>query len=468
MRPIRIIKSEVFRHAVLFALLFLVLSGVLMGAVLWMVHDTQEASLIRANDADIATVINGFSDEGIDEAVEVVRQRLGSPKYRRIEARDCYMLLQSDGGGKLAGNLPLLPRRLGIFTLSLDRSELQDRAGHHKHPKTLQLLGRGVEIAPGVHLFVGRSTADMSETRELILHAFGWIVLGATLIAVIVGMLLGTRFTRRVDAIARTCEGLAAGRWDERIPSSGRGDEWDRLSGAINEMLNRIATLVDNLRQVSSDVAHDLRTPLTRMRNRLEEARARSAGSSGDSAVIADAIEDTDQLLSMFEALLRISQVEAGTRTRTFAALSLSELCERVFQMYLPVAEDSGRSLTSSIVPGAAVLGDAELLTQMLANLIENAIRHTPQRAHIRLSLEVAGDRATVSVCDDGPGIPAQEHEKVLRRFYRVSNSRSTAGHGLGLALVAAIAQLHHARLMLSDAAPGLEVAIEFELRPAA
>jgi signal transduction histidine kinase len=453
LRPIRIIKSEIFRHAVLFALLFLVLSGVLIGAVLWIVHDTQEASLIRANDADIATVINGFRDEGIDEAVEVVRQRLGSPKYSRIEARDCYMLLQSDRGGKLAGNLPLLPRRLGIFTVGLD---------------PLQLLGRGVEIAPGIHLFVGRSTADISETRQRILHAFGWIVLGATIIAVIVGMFLGTRFTRRVDAIARTCKELAAGRWDERIPSSGRGDEWDRLSGAINDMLNRIAALVDNLRQVSSDVAHDLRTPLTRMRNRLEEARARSAGSSGDSAVIVDAIDDTDQLLSMFEALLRISQVEAGTRTRTFAALSLSELCEKVFQMYLPVAEDSGRSLTSSIVQGAFVLGDAELLTQMLANLIENAIRHTPQRAHIRLSLDVAGDRVTVSVRDDGPGIPATEHEKVLRRFYRVSNSRSTAGHGLGLALVAAIAQLHHAPLTLSDAVPGLEVAIEFERRPAA
>ena len=437
----------------LFALLFLVLSGVLIGAVLWIVHDTQEASLIRANDADIATVINGFRDEGIDEAVEVVRQRLGSPKYSRIEARDCYMLLQSDRGGKLAGNLPLLPRRVGIITLSVDR---------------LQLLGRGVEIAPGVHLFVGRSPADISATRQRILHAFGWIVLGATIIAVIVGMFLGNGFTRRVDAIARTCEELAAGRWDERIPSSGRGDEWDRLSGAINEMLNRIAALVDNLRQVSSDVAHDLRTPLTRMRNRLEEARARSAGSSGDSAVIAAAIDDTDQLLSMFEAVLRISQVEAGTRTRTFAVLSLSELCEKVFQMYLPVAEDSGRALTSSIARGVAVLGDAELLTQMLANLVENAIRHTPERAHIRLSLDRAGDRATVSVRDDGPGIPAQEHEKVLRRFYRVSNSRSTAGHGLGLALVAAIAQLHRARLTLSDAAPGLEVTLEFEPPPAA
>jgi signal transduction histidine kinase len=448
LRPTRIIKSETFRHAALFVSLFLIVTGALIGAVLWIIHGTQEAFLINSNDADIATVINGFRDEGVPEAVEVVRQRLGSPKYSGIEARDCFMLLENDRGEKLAGNLRAMPHRVGIFKLTLDQP-------------SLRLLGRGVEIEAGVYLFVGRSTAEMTETRARILYAFGWIVLGATITAVVVGVYLATRMMQRVDTIARTCNGIIAGRWDERIPLNGRGDEWDRLGGAINEMLNRIAGLLDNLRQVSSDVAHDLRTPLTRMRNRLEDARARGVG-SGESAVISEAIDDADQLLSMFEALLRISQVEAGTRMRTFAAVSLSELCEKVFQMYLPVAADCGRSLTSSIVPGAFVLGDAELLTQMLVNLIENAIQHTPKRTHIQLSVEAMHGEVSVSVRDDGPGVPVEEHGKVLRRFYRTSNSRSTAGHGLGLSLVASIAQLHHARVRLSDAAPGLSVDVVF------
>jgi signal transduction histidine kinase len=454
LRPTRIVKSDVFRLAAVFAFLFLAFTGILIGTVVWIVDGTQRAALISANDADIATVTNGFLDEGLSEAVEVVRQRLGSASFGRVLHPDVYMVIQNAQGQKLAGNLPPLPPQLGIVAINLPGEETQARPAG--------ILGRGISVAKGIYLFVGRDTKLLTVTRERILHAFLWVGLGAVVIAVVGGLFLGFRFMRRVDAIAETCNAIIAGRLGERIPLTGREDEWDRLAGAINEMLNRISALLENLRQVSSDVAHDLRTPLTRMRNRLEDARTKSVSAAEYSAAVTTAIEDTDQLLAMFTAVLRISQVEAGTRAGAFSLVPLSDLLENIYQIYLPVAEDYGHSLTSALQPGIRIQGDAELLTQMFSNLLENAIRHTPERTRIEISLRLEGKFVAASISDDGPGIDPSEHQKVLRRFYRLSSSRSTSGHGLGLALVAAIAQLHHAKLTLSSANPGLRVTTTF------
>jgi signal transduction histidine kinase len=267
----------------------------------------------------------------------------------------------------------------------------------------------------------------------------------------------------QVDAITQTCERVISGKLNERIPVRGRGDEWDRLARAINEMLDRISSLLENLQQVSSDVAHDLRTPLTRLRNRLEAAREKSTGIVDYSAAITSAIEDTDRLLSLFSALLRISQIEAGTRVQSFAAVGLSVLLERLFQIYLPVAEDCGHVLSRDLQQDLSIRGDAELLTQLFSNLIENALGHTPAGTRIRLAVAAVNGDCVASVVDDGPGVPADDLGKVTRRFYRGSSSRSSAGHGLGLSLVAAIAQLHGAKLQLADAGPGLRVDLLFK-----
>jgi signal transduction histidine kinase len=206
-----------------------------------------------------------------------------------------------------------------------------------------------------------------------------------------------------------------------------------------------------------------LRSPLTRLRNRLEAAHSGSTTAGEYAAAVARALEDTDQLLAMFSALLRISQVEAGTREGAFLDVSLTDIARRLFDMYRPVAEDYRHELESDIEPDIQIRGDAELLTQMFSNIIENAIRHTPACSRIRLSVAIDGDRAVFRVRDNGEGIPREEYSKVTRRFYRISSSRTTAGHGLGLALVAAIAQLHHAALTFDDAQPGLEVGVEFQ-----
>jgi signal transduction histidine kinase len=453
----RILKSGTFRLAAAFSVLFLVLTGALMGTVLWIIDNTQTATLVRENDADTQTVLNGFGDEGIDEAIEVVRQRLGNAKYSRTIRPDCYMVLENGSGEILAGNLPAQPRRIGVFTTTLQEGRSASERVHE-----IRMLGRGTPLGEGAYFFVGRDVRPVAVTRERIIDAFVWVTAGAFGIASIAGVLLGRRFARRVDAVARACKSIVAGRLDERIEVHGRNDEWDRLASAINDMLNRIAALLENLRQVSSDVAHDLRTPLTRLRNRLENARAESSSTTQYAQAISGAIGDADQILSMFAALLRISQVEAGGRLARFASVNLSELCENVFRMYQPVAEDYGHKLTANLDGGAEVQGDAELLTQMLTNLIENAIHHTPTGTAIHLLLRSDEDAVYLSVEDDGPGIPADQTEKVLRRFYRLASSRTTAGHGLGLALVSAVVQLHDAGITLADGRPGLRVSIRF------
>ena len=458
MRPIRIFKAETFRLAALFALLFLTLTGALIGTVLWIVDGTQRSTLIAANDADITTVMNGFRDEGVDEAIEVVRQRLGTPvmaaRHRHPLDPDTYMLIENAQGTVLAGNMNAVECGVGVFNLSLPPL----RESHRRR----SILGRCVDIADGVRLFVGRDTAALTATRARILDAFVWVALGTCGFAAIAGLFLGRRFMGRIDAITQTCETVIAGRLQERIPVRGRGDEWDRLGRAINEMLDRMSALLENLQQVSSNVAHDLRTPLTRLRNRLEEARSRPPNVQNYSDAMARAIEDTDQLLSIFAALLRISQVESGTRAQTFAPVCMSDVMERMYQLYLPVAEDCRHLLTRDIEDALYIRGDEELLTQMFSNLIENAIRHTPPGSGILLSLRAPDGQVLALVSDDGPGIPADERDKVLRRFYRTSSARSTEGHGLGLSLVAAIVQLHGGILVLADAKPGLRVELTF------
>jgi signal transduction histidine kinase len=458
LRPIRIFKAESFRFAALFALVFLTLTGVLIGTVLWIVAGTERNTLLEANESDIATVSNGLHSEGLSEAIEVVQQRLGTPAVAATFGRhfmpDTYMVIEDTRHRVLAGNLPFVNCSARAFTLALPVP-----GGHHAQ----MVLGRCAPLTGSTLLFVGRDTFTMYATRERILHAFAWVALGTCAFSILAGLFLGRRFMAQVDAITQTCERVISGRLHERIPLRGRGDEWDRLARAINEMLDRISSLLENLQQVSSDVAHDLRTPLTRLRNRLEAAREQSTGVVDYSAAISSAIEDTDRLLSLFSALLRISQIEAGTRIQSFAPVALTALLESLFQLYLPVAEDCGHSLSRDLQQGRNIRGDEELLTQLFSNLIENALRHTPTGTHIRLSVQGVNGDCVACVSDDGPGVPAEDLGKVTRRFYRGSSSRSSAGHGLGLSLVAAIAQLHGAKLQLADAGPGLRVDLVFK-----
>jgi signal transduction histidine kinase len=455
LRPTRVLKTESFRSAALFATLFLILSWVLLGVVYWIVNETQTSALVGAIDADISTIRNGYREKGLSEAIEVVHQRLGSGEYSGADLPGGYIVVHDEATGSLTGNLQPINFQLGLFSFPVPRNR--------QHDSKVTVLGRGVYIADGVYLFVGRDTGQIVATRVRILKAFAWIEGVSIVLAGLGGVFFSVQFMRRIDAIARTCQSIIAGRFNDRIALRGSGDELDGLAVAINNMLDRISTLLDNLRQVSSDVAHDLRTPLTHLRNRLEEARQKSVTTDDYAAVVAHAIEDTDHLLVIFAALLRISQIESGSRLSAFSTLSLSDLLERIHEMYRPVAEDHQQVLLQDIQKEVRIRGDGELLTQMFINLIENAIRHAPSGTRILIRLDASGNTATASIEDSGPGIPAGERDKVFRRFYRLTSSRSTPGNGLGLALVAAIANLHNAKISLCDNNPGLRFLTSFD-----
>jgi signal transduction histidine kinase len=244
----------------------------------------------------------------------------------------------------------------------------------------------------------------------------------------------------------------------------GNGDDIDAVSGQVNSALDRLSALVDGMREVSANIAHDLKTPLNRLQMVLESAADKTAAGKDVSGELADARTESLQINETFDALLRIAQIEAGARKARFVDVDVGHIVETIGEVYADVAEDDGKSLSTGLVPGTKwhVHGDRDLLMQMLANLVENALRHCPPATAIELSVARQDDRVLVKVCDSGPGIPAEERDNVFRRLYRLDSSRTTPGSGLGLSLVKAVADLHGAAIILKDNNPGLAVIVSF------
>ena len=293
---------------------------------------------------------------------------------------------------------------------------------------------------------------------KLFAGAFGLI----TLIGIAGGFLLSSILSRRVDAITGAAEAIIGGDMAQRMPVAGTNDEFDRLSATLNRMLDRITGLMDNLRQVSGDIAHDLRTPLTRLRHKLELPLASGASPEAMSDAIHDAVDQTDEILALFTAILGISEVEAGGLKLQHKPVDLSTLAHDIADSYGPAAEDGGRSIARDIAPDIAIDGSRELLAQLLVNLLDNALRHTPEGAAIDVCLVANDNDVVLTVADNGPGIPVADRERVFARFTRLEGSRSTPGHGLGLSLVAAIATAHHATINLEDNRPGVKIMVQF------
>jgi signal transduction histidine kinase len=258
-----------------------------------------------------------------------------------------------------------------------------------------------------------------------------------------------------------------AGNMSNRVPVRGTRGEFDMLAQTINEMLDRISTLMENVQQISNDIAHDLRTPLSRLRNRLELTLAEVQTGDDYRQAITRTISDCETILSTFGALLRIGQIEAATGTSPSSRVDLSALLNELVEIYQPAAEDGGYSLTGNICPGYSVHGDQVLLSQVFANLVENAMAHTPRGTTIVVKLAQDGEAVVATVADNGPGIPSEERARVLRRFYRCERSRSSPGSGLGLSLVAAIAKYHQAKLTIADNQPGVQVVLRFSIAAA-
>jgi signal transduction histidine kinase len=444
-----VFQSTSFRLALTFAcLLFIafVLSGFTVYQLLRSDLSKRLDAAVRETFSDVAATYAGPDLEDLIAAVD---------NYSELNTNGERLFSLTDPTGKkLAGNFEGRGMRPGFATLPKGTPGLPDGSTFRAYSS---LIG-------GNNLTVALSYAETDRLESLLLLGFGWATLVTSIVAVAGGIWLALRVQRRLDAIAATMMEVSQGNLAARVPLIGSGDDIDGVSAQINSALGRLSALVEGMRQVSADIAHDLKTPLNRLEMILETAIHAVSTGADASADLDDARDECNQINQTFEALLRIAQIEAGARKARFVNVDVDAIVADIVEVYSDVAEDYGKSLSSKVAPGSGHLiqGDRELLTQMFANLVENSLRHTPQDTAIELVVERRGDRIIACVNDNGTGIPPEERDKVFQRLYRLDKSRSTPGSGLGLSLVRAIADLHDATIKLEDRRPGLGVVIIF------
>jgi signal transduction histidine kinase len=454
----RLLASITFKLALLYTVMFAVSVSGLFYFVFW----TTSGFAQRQLEAAIQAEVNGFQESyeraGTGGLVMAMNRRVDPT------GRDGGIFLLVDPvGTPVAGNLRNWPPRVAIDGIWVNfniRNPDQD-PGVLAEARALQFF-----TPEGFKLLVGRDIRESQLFRRQLLQSLN-IGLGLTvLLGLIGGFVFGSSAMRRIEAITNTCRSIMSGDLSQRVNVKRVNDEVGRLSQSINAMLDQIERLMRGMQQVSDNIAHDLRTPLTRLRSRLE-ASLRDIKDPQQRDVIESAIEDADNLLATFSALLRIARAEAGLQ-RNFIALDLAAIGEDVAEMYGPLAEEKGLSFTARFEPGVFAKGDRNLVAQALANLIDNAIKYTPEGGAVTVtSLNLKGKPSYV-VADTGPGIPNAYKEKVLERLFRLEESRTSPGSGLGLSLVHAVARSHSLDLKLDDNHPGLRVTMSFpEAAPA-
>lgn len=397
------------------------------------------------------TLVDEYHSGGSRELIEAIAVRESS----RSPTRMLYAVFGSDGR-RIAGSLQTRMPELGLHDIIfIDPREGPDWA-----------RGVAIDLSPHERLLVAADREWIERIDSTVIGVFAIAFVAACLAAFGGAIIFGNYLRQRLNLISGTAKAIIAGDIRERMPVGSRGDEFDQLAATLNRMLDRIEGLLENLRQVSSDVAHDLRTPLSRLRTQLERGREVT---ENPTELVECAIAQLDQVLSLFTAILRIAEVEAGETRRYFRPVDLSALTTEMVESYAPAVHDHGRTLLWSIEPSLEVFGDGELLAQAAINLIENAQRHTPAGTIIRLTLIAVDDCICLRVTDNGPGVATADLPRIVKRFARLEASRNTGGYGLGLSLVSAIAGLHGGRLILRNDAPGLSATIELPaLRPAA
>jgi signal transduction histidine kinase len=439
-------RTSTFRLTLVIAGLFVVCVAVLFATIDWYAMGTLQADLRITVAARLAAIMENHAQSNEAMLIRNVKEALEQDP-------GAYVLLLAPDGQRLAGNVTASTRHVGWTSLVIP--QLGPDGASHKHP----VIARGLQLPDGGYLLVGQDAFSLDEVRELIARAFG--VGGALTLAFALagGFLVSRGILHRLAIVGQASQEIMHGDMSRRLPTRGTDDEFDQLIVGFNALLDRIGMLMERMRQVTNDVAHDLRTPLTRMRTRLEEVRRRPRDANEYEAAIDRSIADTEALLDTFAALLRIAQIEATTDTGTLAEVEATALIATVVELYEPLAEERNQSIAGHACE-FSIHGDRELLIQMLGNLVENACRHSPPGTRIDVGAMVLGDLPTLWVQDDGPGIPDNERDRVFRPFYRLDASRTAPGNGLGLSLVAAIAERHRGSVVLSDATPGLRIEV--------
>jgi signal transduction histidine kinase len=448
----RLVRTHAFRVA---ALYFLVFAASVIGVlffVYWSSADFVERQTEATLDAEVTGLAEQYAQRGLSGLVQIVAARSAGDRGDGM-----LYLITAPNGRPLAGNISGWPRgvpaRPGPVLFNI---AIRSKGETLMHPATGVLFA----IPDGYRLLVGRDVSDAAAFRDRIRTTLLWSGLLALAVGLLGGTVMSRNMLRRVEQVNRTAEGVIAGNLSDRVPRRGTNDEFDQLAANLNGMLDQIERLMTAMREVTDNVAHDLKTPLARLRARLELTLLGSGDAATQEEAVRAAIDEADRLLATFNALLGIAEAEAGAGSFAGERLDLGDLARAVVELYEPVADEKGILLQLESTPGTTIRGDRHLLSQALANLIDNALKYGG--GTIGIAVGRRNGRVAVEVADRGPGIPESERENVFSRFVRLEPSRSTPGNGLGLSLVRAVAHRHEATVTLADNRPGLRVRIEF------
>jgi signal transduction histidine kinase len=433
-------------------------AGLVLGIVAWQVIKLVDAETTQTIEAEANGLAEQYEQGGV--------RKLGSAiEARTREPGSALYLLTDSAGEPLAGNIGQLPPgvidRVGFVDTTYEAAD--------GSTKGKRALARIFALPGGFRLLVGHDLADRARIGAVMVRALATSLIFLAGLAALGALFVARRVLRRIDAMNSSARAIMAGDLSQRLPVSGSGDELDRLALGLNEMLARIADLMAGLREVSDNIAHDLRTPLTRLRNHVEEALRQDADPSAYRVALERTIEESDGLIRIFDALLMIARAEAGADRAAMSAFDIGGVVTGVTELYEPLAEEKGFELTVAVSPGLAMTGNRELIGQAIANLIDNALKYGAAAAASGGRIDVAarreGSHIVIEVADHGSGIGNADRQRVFDRFVRLEGARSRPGSGLGLSLAAAVARLHGGAVRLEDNSPGLKVVVTLPAR---
>lgn len=462
MRLFRSIRRFFSITAVRLTILFTLLFGITAVGLVFYVS----AGAVRLLREEITQSINAeieglqaqYNQEGLGGVVRTMRLRSHAP--------DANLYVLTDPSGVIvAGNVLDFIRpefsRGGWSETSFRYSRF-----HTSDQQALRAVARRAQLPNGMSLIIGRDIGQPEKFRDLIINTLALALGSMVVLGFLAWYFIGRRALKRIDLVAKSTDRILSGDRSERLPIVGSGDEFDRLSQGLNTMLDRINRLDEGLRQVSDNIAHDLKTPLTRIRNSLEKGLEQGKNLEDKNQALQDTIAEADNLIKTFDALLMISRVESGSTAAQLQVQNLTQILQDIVELYEPVAEEENFILNSDIQPDLQVSGNRELLSQALSNLVDNALKYGAANSG-QNAIKITGKSlphggVQIVVSDHGPGIPHNARKKVLQRFHRLEKSRSKPGSGLGLSLVKAVTSLHNGELDLDDNHPGLRVSITF------
>lgn len=458
----RLLRTTAFKLSLLYLAVFTGLSGFLLVSISRNTDTLMTEQVVQTVDAEIEGLADQYARGGARALVAAIDSRARRP--------DASLYLFVDfAGNVLAGNISRLPTTVleeadgGVRRVKYARGDGETER---------EAVVRTFEVPGGFRLLVGRDLGEQTRFRDILGGALRvWLVV-VVVLALVTWAFVSRRVLKRIDAIAASSRQIMDGNLSQRLPLAGNGDEFDRLAISLNAMLERIEQLMQNLRDVTDNIAHDLKTPLTRLRTRLETTLNEARGEADLREAMEATIEDSEGLIRIFDALLRIARVEAMSPDGGLEPVDVAAIAEELADLYAPVLEDEGGSLKLDLRPVQTALGNRELIAQALVNLIENALKYARsengQPLAITVMVRKEKDRILLSVVDNGPGIEVKDRDRVLDRFVRLEQSRTEPGYGLGLSLVRAIARLHGGTLTLEDARPGLKAQIDLMVAPSA